>query len=234
MVRGLANPHYAGGVATTTRQAQVLPYYVVPGLRSIILLVTGLVITFTPGHSAQFGIVALGILGLVSAVGLGLVSLGLSNTKTGRGLHLWQALVSLVVGALALALYEAGMIFLLWAIVFWALLIGVAEVFFGARLARGDDVKRRRSQDRAHKLRQDIGQQLRRREAPADGQPDRDGRVEMPARDAADRIGHRHHGQPEGQGHAQKADPDLGEGGGQHGTAAAAKDQPECAERLGR
>ena len=142
MVRGLANPHYAGGVATTTRQAQVLPYYVVPGLRSIILIVTGLVITFTPGHSAQFGIVALGILGLASAVGLGLVSLGLSNTKTGRGLHLWQALVSLVVGALALALYEAGMIFLLWAIVFWALLIGVAEVFFGARLARGDVLRR--------------------------------------------------------------------------------------------
>ena len=142
MVRGLANPHYAGGVATTTRQAQALPYYVVPGLRSIILIVTGLVITFTPGHSAQFGIVALGILGLVSAVGLGLVSLGLSNTKTGRGLHLWQALVSLVVGALALALYEAGMIFLLWAIVFWALLIGVAEVFFGARLARGDVLRR--------------------------------------------------------------------------------------------
>jgi hypothetical protein len=57
------------------------------------------VITFTPGHTAQFGLVALGILGIVTAVGLGLAALGLATTKTGRGLHLWQALVSLVVGS---------------------------------------------------------------------------------------------------------------------------------------
>lgn len=142
MVQSLTIPHYAGGVSTPTRQTQSLPYYVVSGLRSIIVLITGLVITFTPGHSAQFGLVALGILGIVSAVGLGLVALGLASTDTGRGLHLWQALVSLVVGALALALQEAGMILLLWAVVFWALLVGVAEVFFGARLARGDALRR--------------------------------------------------------------------------------------------
>jgi uncharacterized membrane protein HdeD (DUF308 family) len=87
-------------------------------------------------------LVALGILGVVNAVGLGLVALGLSATETGRGLHLWQALVSLVVGALVLALQEAGMILLLWALVFWALLVGVAEIFYGARLARGDALRR--------------------------------------------------------------------------------------------
>jgi uncharacterized membrane protein HdeD (DUF308 family) len=111
-------------------------------MRSIIVLATGIVITFTPGHSARFGLVALGILGVVNAVGLGLVALGLSATETGRGLHLWQALVSLVVGALVLALQEAGMILLLWALVFWALLVGVAEIFYGARLARGDALRR--------------------------------------------------------------------------------------------
>jgi uncharacterized membrane protein HdeD (DUF308 family) len=142
MVQRVVNPDYAGGVVAITRDTRTLPYFAVSGLRSIILLVTGLVITFTPGHSAQFGLVALGILGIVSAVGLGLVSLGLATTDTGRGLHLWQALVSLVVGALALALQEAGMILLLWALVFWALLVGVAEVFFGARLARGDVLRR--------------------------------------------------------------------------------------------
>jgi len=142
VVQPVAIPHYAGGVSAPTRQTQSLPYYVVSGLRSIIVLITGLVITFTPGHSAQFGLVALGILGIVSAVGLGLVALGLASTDTGRGLHLWQALVSFVVGALALALNEAGMILLLWAVVFWALLVGIAEVFFGARLARGDALRR--------------------------------------------------------------------------------------------
>ena len=142
MVPTVLNPHYAGGVAADSRQTQVLPYYVVSALRSLILIITGLVITFTPGHTAQFGLVSLGILGIVTAVGLGLAALGLATTKTGRGLHLWQALVSLVVGALVLALQEAGMILLLWALVFWALLVGVAEIFFGARLAAGDALRR--------------------------------------------------------------------------------------------
>ncbi len=136
------NLHYAGGVVADSRVTQALPYYAVSALRSLILIITGLVITFTPGHTAQFGLVALGILGIVTAAGLGLVALGLATTKTGRGLHLWQALVSLVVGALVLALQEAGMILLLWALVFWALLVGVAEIFFGARLAQGDALRR--------------------------------------------------------------------------------------------
>lgn len=142
MVLGVSNPDYAGEVVAQPRQSSALPYYVVSAMRSIIVLAAGIVITFTPGHSARFGLVALGILGVVNAVGLGLVALGLSATETGRGLHLWQALVSLVVGALVLALQEAGMILLLWALVFWALLVGVAEIFYGARLARGDALRR--------------------------------------------------------------------------------------------
>jgi len=142
VVLAVANPHYAEGVAGHPSAQQTLPYFVVSGLRSVILLITGLVITFTPAHSAQFGLIALGVLGIVSAVGLGLASLGLPSTETGRGLHLWQALVSLVVGALVLALHEAGMILLLWALVFWALLSGVAELFFGLRLTRGHALRR--------------------------------------------------------------------------------------------
>lgn len=142
MAEGLLSPHYAGGVAVPSRSTQPLPYFVVPGLRAIMLMITGLVITFTPGHSGRFGLVALGILALVNSVALGLVALGLATTETARGLHLWQALVSLVVGAMVLALQEAGMILLLWALVFWALLTGVAEFFYGFRLARGHLLRR--------------------------------------------------------------------------------------------
>ena len=142
MSRGTKNPYYSGGVVAPSQRTQPLPYAVVSGIRAVILIITGLVITFTPAHSAQFGLVALGIMALVMAAALSLVSLGLSNTNTARGLHLWQALVSVVVGALALALQGAGMILLLWALVFWALLVGVAEIFFGFRLARGDAVRR--------------------------------------------------------------------------------------------
>ncbi len=142
MSRGTKNPHYSGGVGAPSQRTQPLPYAVVSGIRAVILIITGLVITFTPAHSAQFGLVALGIMAVVMAAALSLVSLGLSSTNTARGLHLWQALVSVVVGALALALQGAGMILLLWALVFWALLVGVAEIFFGFRLARGDAVRR--------------------------------------------------------------------------------------------
>ena len=53
--------------------------------------------------------------------------------------------------------------------------------------------------------------------------PDGDGRVEMAAGDMADGIGHRHHGQPEGERHAEKADADLGKTGGNHRAAASSE-----------
>jgi hypothetical protein len=45
---------------------------------------------------------------------------------------------------------------------------------------------------------------------PPGKQANRDRRIEMPARDVTDRIGHRHDGQAEGQRHADQANADLG------------------------
>jgi uncharacterized membrane protein HdeD (DUF308 family) len=129
-------------MARESAAERALPYFVVSGLRAIILLVTGLVITFSPGHTAQFGLVALGIMGILSAGVFALSALGLPSSTPARGLHLWQAVVSFVVGALVLALSEAGILLLLWAVVFWAVLVGVAEVFSGARLQRGHTLRR--------------------------------------------------------------------------------------------
>ena len=142
MVTELPTAHYAGRVKSQSVSEGTLPYYVVVFVRSITVLITGLVITFTPGHTAQFGLVALGIFGIVNAVGLTLSAFGLNPGNLARGLHVWQALVSLVVGALVLALNEAGMVLLLWAVVFWALLVGTAEVVFGARLPGGHILRR--------------------------------------------------------------------------------------------
>ena len=60
-----------------------------------------------------------------------------------------------------------------------------------------------------------------------------DGRVEMAARDVADGRRHREHGEAEGEGDAQEADPEIGIRGGEHGAAAAAEHEPEGADRLG-
>ena len=55
----------------------------------------------------------------------------------------------------------------------------------------------------------------------------------MAAGNAADRIGHRQHGKAEGEGHAEQADTDLREGGGENGAAAAAEDEPERTKEFG-
>ena len=49
----------------------------------------------------------------------------------------------------------------------------------------------------------------------------------------ANGVGHRQHGQAEGQGHADEGDAEPRKPGGQHGTAAAAQDEPEGADKLG-
>ncbi|MCF8549933.1 MAG: hypothetical protein K9G09_03450 [Pontimonas sp.] len=119
----------------------VVGYYVVSFVRSITLLAVGLAIAFTAGHTAQFGLIAFGVMALVSSVTLGVLAVGLDSSTRARGLHIWQSLVSLVVGALAVGLSTTGTLFLLWAIVLWSLLVGVAEAFSGWRLPAGSALR---------------------------------------------------------------------------------------------
>lgn len=131
---------YASDVAPSNSlpsSEAAVAYYTVALTRSVSLLITGLFIAFTQNHTAQFGLVAFGVLALVTSVSLGVLARSSVMTAQGRGLHMWQALVSLVVGALALGLSQAGMLLLLWAIVLWAVLVGVAEIFAGWRLPPG-------------------------------------------------------------------------------------------------
>lgn len=138
------NRHYAGVVSERVRgqgTPWVVGYYVVSLVRSITLLAVGLAIAFTAGHTAQFGLIAFGVMALVSSVTLGILAVGLDSSTRARGLHIWQSLVSLVVGALAVGLSTTGTLFLLWAIVLWSLLVGVAEAFSGWRLPAGSALR---------------------------------------------------------------------------------------------
>ena len=65
--------------------------------------------------------------------------------------------------------------------------------------AAGDEVEHRGPDDRANDLRHDVGKDLAGREAPAGRKTDRDRGIEMAAGDMADRIGHRHDRETEGQ-----------------------------------
>jgi uncharacterized membrane protein HdeD (DUF308 family) len=119
----------------------VVDYYVVSFVRSATSLAVGLTIAFTPAHTAQFGLVTFGVMALVTSVTLGVLAVGLESSTRARGLHIWQSLVSLVVGALAVGLSTTGTLFLLWAIVLWSLLVGVSELFAGWRLPSGSSLR---------------------------------------------------------------------------------------------
>ena len=101
-----------------------------------------------------------------------------------------------------------------------------------ARLARGNEVQHGRCSNGAQHLGHHVARQLGRLEPAPQRQPYRHGRVEMPARDRPQRIGPGQHREAKGQGHADKTDTQLREGGSQHGAAATAKCQPERAEEL--
>jgi hypothetical protein len=96
-----------------------------------------------------------------------------------------------------------------------------------------DHVEQRRGNDRADHLGNDVRQNLADRKAPARGETDRDGGIEMAAGDVADRIGHGHDAQAECQRHTDQADTDLRKTGGDDRAAASRKSEPERADRLG-
>lgn len=140
MTKETAVSSYSGVVPPSTPSSPphtAAAYYVVSFTRSVSLLITGLVIALTQGHTAQFGLVAFGVLALVTSISLGILARTSVMNAQARGLHMWQALVSLVVGALAIGLSQVGILFLFWAIVLWAVLVGVAEIFAGWRLPAG-------------------------------------------------------------------------------------------------
>lgn len=118
------------------------PYWVISLTRAIVVLVPGLFIAFTPRHTAEFGLVTLGITALVSAMALAGLSLTLDRSHPGRGLHLFQATVSGVVGLIAVVMSAGSIAVLLWAVVVWATLIGGAETFAGTRLPKKDILRR--------------------------------------------------------------------------------------------
>ena len=98
------------------------------------------------------------------------------------------------------------------------------------RLPRDDDIEHRRRRDRARHLRRPVGPDQPGLEPPRRREAQRHRRVEMPARDAADRIGHAQHRQPEGQRDPQQSDPDLRHARRDHRAAAASQHQPERAD----
>jgi hypothetical protein len=101
--------------------------------RAFPLLVTGLVITFSADHSAQRGLLALGLMTAALAAVLGFSALLLLTGDALRGLHATLGVIALGASALALLRWESELAFLLVIAGGWAALSGAAELVWGIR-----------------------------------------------------------------------------------------------------
>lgn len=110
--------------------------WVVPALRAIVALVVGFAITFTPAHSAAFGLVAFGLFAVVEGAVVSAGAFGDRAERRSRGLFVLQGALTVVAGVAALVLPEGGVHYFVWVVSAWAIVTGALELVSGFR-ARG-------------------------------------------------------------------------------------------------
>ena len=110
-----------------------MPAWVVPALRAVAALVVGFAITFTPAHSATFGLVAFGLYAVVAGAILLAGSLGSRGDRPSRGLFLTQGVVTVLAGVAALVLPEGGVPYFVFVVSAWAIVSGALELVSGIR-----------------------------------------------------------------------------------------------------
>jgi uncharacterized membrane protein HdeD (DUF308 family) len=107
--------------------------WVLPAVRSVAALAVGFAITFTPAHSANFGLVAFGLFVVVSGAVLLAGSLSGRGDRDSRGLFVTQAVVSVLAGIAALALPGGGVHYFVLVVSAWAIVTGALELVSGIR-----------------------------------------------------------------------------------------------------
>lgn len=110
-------------------------YWVVPVVRGILALVPAAVITFSPNHSADYGLLVFGVWAVVSGLATGALALRLVEDRVIRSLFAVNAVTTVVAGLLALTV-PGGLAALLALASVWAVVTGAVELFAGLR-ARG-------------------------------------------------------------------------------------------------
>jgi uncharacterized membrane protein HdeD (DUF308 family) len=108
----------------------------VPALRAVVALAVGFAITFTPAHSAVFGLVAFGLFAVVEGAVVAAGAFGDRAERRSRGLFAVQGAVTVVAGVAALVLPDGGVRYLVWVVSAWAIVTGALELVSGIR-ARG-------------------------------------------------------------------------------------------------
>ncbi len=114
----------------------MLAAWILPAGRAVLALGLGLAITFTAGHTAEFGLIAFGAFAVLSGLLLAAGSFGPRSEPISRTAFRVQAVVSLIAGIAALALPGAGIGYLVWILSGWAIVTGALELVTGIRARR--------------------------------------------------------------------------------------------------
>jgi uncharacterized membrane protein HdeD (DUF308 family) len=110
--------------------------WIVPALRAAAALLVGFAITFTPAHSAEFGLIAFGLFGIVAGAVLLAGSLGDRTDRRSRGLFLVQGVVTVLAGIAGLVLPQGGVHYFVFVVSAWAIVTGPIELVNGLRSRR--------------------------------------------------------------------------------------------------
>lgn len=122
------------GVAGFERASASARYWIVPVARAVVALIPAAVITFSPNHSAQFGLIVFGAFAVLSGVLTGILSWRMLGDPVTRNLFVIQGVVGVVAGALALAVNGGGLGFFLYLVSVWAAITGFVELYSGVRV----------------------------------------------------------------------------------------------------
>ncbi|WP_051138742.1 HdeD family acid-resistance protein [Agromyces italicus] len=107
-------------------------YWVVPVVRGLLAVVPAVVITFSPNHAPELGLLVFGIWAVVSGLVVGALSLRLLVGRGIRSLVAINAVVTVVAGLLALSV-PGGLPFMLYLVSVWAAVTGFVELYAGLR-----------------------------------------------------------------------------------------------------
>jgi uncharacterized membrane protein HdeD (DUF308 family) len=110
-------------------------YWVVPVVRGLLALVPAAVITFSPNHSPELGLLVFGSWAIVSGLVVGALTLRLIDDRGIRSLFLVTAIATVAAGLLAVTV-PGGLPFLLSVVSIWAAVTGFVELYAGLRARR--------------------------------------------------------------------------------------------------
>ena len=140
---GAAGPSTAGPstAASNEDSVQRAAYWPMPIARAVPAAALALVITFSADHSAQFGLTAFGVFGIVAGLVLGILTwLRLAGSRV-RPYFLTQAAVTFVAGVVALLVRtghtsSSEVRFLFLVLTIFAAVTGFLELYSGVRSRR--------------------------------------------------------------------------------------------------